>query len=300
MEKKKQAQEKKYNRITFQVKERQAGTFSLVANTILYNKNLTHFDKLLLISILSDDDTYIFNVMTYANRFGCSDDTIGKSIKRLKKAGYIIQTKENKRFNMWTYKISEYGNLNKESVETTELEALAVENTYDPSEQITPMEHISNPIKDSALTVESDVKPLDLKDYADIIFDEIDKSIINDKYVDTKNCIEYFRTSIANGTLKSADQLNVENINLIIKRFVINEPVQVSPSRITEAECVKIIENKMTGGTVNQRKDTHKKVLQWFIDAQHNKTHDEIEAKTFRTHHIIKTTGRVIDQKYND
>ncbi|MBW1656644.1 helix-turn-helix domain-containing protein [Flavobacterium quisquiliarum] len=300
MEKKKLTQPKKYNRITFHVKERQAGTFSLVSNTILYNKKLTHFDKLLIISILSDDDSYIFNVMTYANRFGCSDDTIGKSIKRLKKAGYIIQTKVDKRFNMWTYKISEYGNLNKESVETTELEAPEVENTYDPSEQIPSTEHISLPLDGSILAVESDVKPLVLKDYANIIFDEIDKSIRQDKYVDIENCIEYFKTAIANGTLKSADQLNIENINLIIKKFIINEPVQVAPSRITEAECVKIIENKMTGGTVNQRKDTHKKVLQWFIDAQHNKTHDEIEAKTFTTHHNSKTAGRVIDQKYND
>lgn len=300
MQKKKPNQEKKYNRITIHVKERQKGTFSLVSNTILYNKKLTHFDKLLLISILSDDDTYIFNVMTYANRFGCSDDTIGKSIKRLKKAGYIIQTQLDNRFNTWTYKISEYGNLNKESMETPELKASAVENTYDPSEQIASTEHTSDPIHDSTLTVESDVKPIDLKDYADIIFDEINKSIMKDKYVDATSCIEYFKTAIANGTLKSADQLTVENINLIIEKFIINEPAQVEPLRITEAECVKIIENKMTGGTVNQRKDTHKKVLQWFIDAQHNKTHDEIEAKTFKTHHIIKTTGRVIDQKHND
>jgi hypothetical protein len=166
--------------------------------------------------------------------------------------------------------------------------------------QIPSTEHVSDPIHDSTLTVESDVKPLALKDYADMIFDEIDKSIMRNQYVDTTNCIEYFKTGIANGTLTSADQLNVENINLIIKRFIINEPVPVAPSRITEAECVKIIENKMTGGTVNQRKDTHKKVLQWFIDAQHNKTHDEIEAKTFRTHNDSKTSGRVIDQKYND
>lgn len=299
MQKKKTNQEKKYNRITIHVKERPAGTFSLVSNTILYNKNLTHFDKLLLISILSDDDTYIFNVMTYANRFGCSDDTIGNSIKRLKKAGYIIQTQVDKRFNVWTYKISEYGNLNKESIETPEQQAPAVENTFDPSEQITSTEHISDP-HDSTLTVESDVKPLDLRDYADVIFDEIDKLIMNDKYVDATNCIAYFKTAIANGTLKSADQLNVEHINLIIERFIINEPAPVAPSRITETECVKIIENKMTGGTVNQRKDTHKKVLQWFIDEQHNKTHDEIEAKTFKTHHHSKTAGRVLDQKYND
>lgn len=300
MQKKKPNQEKKYNRITIHVKERPAGTFSLVSNTILYNKELTHFDKLLLISILSDDDTYIFNVMTYANRFGCSDDTIGKSIKRLKKAGYIIQTQLDKRFNTWTYKISEYGNLNKESIETPELEAPAVENTCDPSEQTPSTEHISDPIHDSTLTVESDVKPIDLKDYANLIFDEIDKSIMNDKDVNITNCIGYFKTAIANGTLKSADQLTVENINLIIDKFIINEPVQVAPSKITETECIKIIENKITGGTVNQRKDTHKKVLQWFIDEQHNKTRDEIEAQTFKTHHNSKTAGRVIDQRHND
>jgi|GEM_PF-6096735 len=300
MEKKKPTQEKKYNRITYQAKERQAGTFSLVSNTILYNKNLTHFDKLLLISILSDNDTYIFNVMTYANRFGCSDDTIGKSIKRLKKAGYIKQTKETNRFNMWTYKISEYGNLNNESKKTPELKAPVVENTFHPSEQIASTEHINTPIHDSTLTVESDVKPLDLKDYADVIFDQIDKSIMDDKYVDSASCIEYFKTAIANGTLKSADQLTVENINLIIKRFIINEPEQVAPAKLTEAECVKIIENKMTGGTLNQRKDTHKKVLQWFIHANYNKTQQEIEAQTFKTHNDSKTAGRVIDQKYND
>jgi hypothetical protein len=196
--------------------------------------------------------------------------------------------------------LSEYGNLNQESIETPELKAPAVENTYDPSEQIPSTEQISDPIHDSTLTVESDVKPIDLKDYANLIFDEIDKSIMKNKYVDTTNCIEYFRTAIANGSLKSADQLNVENINLIIERFIINEPIPVAPSRITETECVKIIENKMTGGTVNQRKDTLKKVLQWFVDEQHNKTHDEIEAKTFTTHHNSKTAGRVIDQKYND
>jgi hypothetical protein len=63
-------------------------------------------------------------------------------------------------------------------METPELEAPAVENTYDLSEQTTSTEHISDPIHDSTLTVESDVKPIDLKDYAYIIFDEIDKSIM--------------------------------------------------------------------------------------------------------------------------
>ena len=70
-----------------------------------------------------------------------------------------------------------------------------------------------------------------------------------------------------------------------------------------ERHIKKVCEDKMQGGTIAQRKDTQKKILEFWnkqIDKGIVMTDDEVRSKVFVLHHITKTANREIDQRYND
>lgn len=70
-----------------------------------------------------------------------------------------------------------------------------------------------------------------------------------------------------------------------------------------EAEVKIVIEEKMNGGTVAQRKETTVKVLKYWsdkFDQGKSIEDDEIRSRVFTTHHQTKTANRVIDPRYND
>jgi hypothetical protein len=73
--------------------------------------------------------------------------------------------------------------------------------------------------------------------------------------------------------------------------------------QILETQMKKVCEEKMQGGTIAQRKDTLKKMLEFWhaqINQGHVMTDDEVRSKVFILHHNSKTANRVIDQRYND
>lgn len=218
------------NRQTIKIKERQTGTFSLITNTILYHKDLTAFDKLLLVSILSDDDSYTFNITTYANRLNCSTDKISRSISRLKKAGFIKQKKLQKRFNGWYYVISEYGNLENDSIALPSTENHLNENKDTKQEIPTlPKENTHVP------SIENEVNVLDLNLYADLICAEFDKAIESGLNIDEVKYIEYLNTACTDGRLSSVSQMTSENLNAILIKLAI---------KLTDKDVEKMVDKK--------------------------------------------------------
>ncbi|MHC0440990.1 helix-turn-helix domain-containing protein [Flavobacterium sp. 3-210] len=107
----------KSNKKVIRINDKADGTYLIVSKYILHNKDLKDFDKILLLSILSDADDFNFNITTYAKRFACERDKISRAVKRLVQAGYMKQKQIDDRFNVWEYVISEYGNLSSEPKE---------------------------------------------------------------------------------------------------------------------------------------------------------------------------------------
>ena len=118
------------NKKVIRLSEKKEGTFTTVSYTILHNPKLLPVDKMLLISILSDSDNFQLNQNLYATRLGVARKTIGESIKRLVKQGYMKEpnTKSKGKGNGFItyYTISEYGNLSTNEEETI---ANNIENT---------------------------------------------------------------------------------------------------------------------------------------------------------------------------
>lgn len=269
------------NKKVIRISDKKAGTFTIIPNSILHNKKLKDFDKILLFSILSDSDTHFtFNQATYMKRFDCGRKKISEAIERLTIQGYVKH--ENKGFNNWQYTISEYGNLNDQTIQS-EL----------PTESI--IDDLSNKNASNISTVE----PIDMDEITQQLavqmnnvinenFPNISQDIFEKEFINLLNEIE-------SGAVKTKDLTDAKITNLISK--VYTEPI---PTKISITKCETIILNKMTGGTQNQRNDTLKKVKQWFVDNDYVATEEEIKHKTFIVHNDSKTANRVIDQRYND
>ena len=266
------------NKKVIRISEKKAGTFTVILNSILHNKALKDFDKILLFSILSDSDTdFTFNQKTYATRFGCGRKKISEAIDRLSVAGYVKHKQTKKRFNDWQYVISEYGNLNNEEAIQSEL----------PIETIT-----SDLSKEKIITI---VEPIDLDKIVKQIDNIINKHFPNIPQDILENYTENLFNAVESGKVKDDDFTDVKIIKSIAKIYL--EP---TPNKISVSDCETIILNKMTGGTQNQRNDTLKKVKQWFTDNNCVGTEEEIRHKTLLIHHDSKTANRIIDPKYQD
>lgn len=78
------------------------------------------------------------------------------------------------------------------------------------------------------------------------------------------------------------------------------EPINIKD---VEKTVKKLVEDKMSGGTIAQRKETINKVWAYFTKNYNNgkiMTVEEIQRLTFSVHNTSKTKNRIIDQKYND
>jgi hypothetical protein len=266
------------NKKVIRISEKKAGTFTVVPNSILHNKNLKDFDKILLFSILSDSDTnFTFNQTTYMKRFDCERKKISESIQRLTIAGYVHHEKIG--FNTWVYTISEYGNLNNEKLIQNELQA----------------ESITNDLNENKETNINVIETIDLEKISIQIDNIIDNHFPNIPLDIFKEYIKNLLDAVESGKVKNDDFTDAKIIKSISKVYT-----ETTPTKISSSECETIILNKMTGGTQNQRNDTLKKVKQWFTDNNCIATEEEIKHKTFVTHHNSKTAGVIIDPKYQD
>lgn len=89
--------------------ERVSGKFTTIPHRIIHDKRLSTDARLLLISILSDAESFDFSRTGLINRLGLTEYKLDNALNELNKFGYIKKTKTHGQY--FHYTISEYGNL---------------------------------------------------------------------------------------------------------------------------------------------------------------------------------------------
>jgi hypothetical protein len=105
--------------------KKKSGNFVTIDAKIISDKNLTSNAKILLISILSDSDSFEVSQSLYCKRLGWEKNQFTTAIKQLEKSGYVKRTKldsdkaiagklkKGSNRILYFYTVSEYGNLTK-------------------------------------------------------------------------------------------------------------------------------------------------------------------------------------------
>lgn len=224
------------NKKVIRINKKQDGTYLIVSKYILHNTNLKDFDKILLMSILSDADDFNFNVATYANRFGCERDKISRAIKRLVHAGYMKQEEKENRFNKWEYIISEYGNLNIEDKEPVR-------------EQPTqPVEPIAEQPAKQAITSPDREKIINK------IFDKVDAVQNSGTMVDADALTQHVKTALDAGTLTLA-VLTDEVLDKLILKYKVK--------KLTVQDADKMVDMKSNGLSIKDTASLKLRTKEW-------------------------------------
>jgi len=79
----------KYNRSM----HNEDNTYTLVSDLLIKDKRLSIIEKGIMVSILSNDDSYIFNSTYFKKDLGIGDDKYNKAIANLITCGYIVKNK---------------------------------------------------------------------------------------------------------------------------------------------------------------------------------------------------------------
>lgn len=214
------------NRKTIKSNNYKVGTFTSVPYSILHNPNLSPTAKLLIIQILSDNDSFTLSPSLYAKRLGVTVKTIYNALDELEEKGYIRRTpigddvyiagvkKKNSKKIIYHYLVSEFGNLNKDADNTTPTEEAisgATTNATTPTEtsevvpidgdkkenNLTKMSNYLNSLGDFSEYNENDINDIILKYVVDNQLtsyyepkNEIEKLITKEKKRIYKECME--------------------------------------------------------------------------------------------------------------
>lgn len=112
--------------------EQKAGTFTCVHNSILLNKKLSSDAKILLITLLSDNDSFTLIYSSYEKKLGFSSRKLNRLMNELIENGFIKRTVKG---SMNLYIISEFGNLNNKEVEEIHEDMPSVDNIQTINEE---------------------------------------------------------------------------------------------------------------------------------------------------------------------
>ena len=104
--------------------KKKSGNFTTIDIKIIKDNNLSSNAKILLISILSDSDSFELSQSLYCKRLGWQKNQFTTAIQQLEKSGYIKRTKldsdkaiagklkKGSNRILYFYTVSEFGNLN--------------------------------------------------------------------------------------------------------------------------------------------------------------------------------------------
>lgn len=284
-------------------KENVAGQFITAKTTITRNKSLSSDAKILLIEIFSDSDTFNLSRTTYCNRLGWDVSKWKRTIDELACSGFLTRTENDKNKKTKFYVISEFGNLKKEepkqkTTPSKKTKTVAV----DLKESNEVVELITEPISNEVVEAPKSAKQVLLDEAIEIVTDIVDRLyplMPDDVY---SKYIKDIKEAIVSGQIDSMKMFNEKAIIKSISKIYTEPQVEEEPlpAKLSITECEAIIKNKMTGGTVNQRGDTVKKVKEWFVNNGYIANEEQIRSRTFTVHNDSKTSGRVLDQKYQD
>lgn len=264
-------------------KENKPGHFTTIHHSILLDQRLSSNDKVVLILILSDADTFNLTQQSLINRLDLKKTAIKTVMKNLEKFGYL-KRKDLKRGHYYT--ISEFGNLSPspEIEETQELfTAVAHEQI---TEQIIP--NIPSPI------IEETITPLNLDDYEDKILTLIPITLPSENI---RQILGYFIQAIEKGTLNSNNQMTDENIKKIIAKY---SPAEIEEKKISKSKLSEICDQNSFGSGMTQenKKIIKKQIISYFSENPTNSV-NEVETKILKLKMNFSKVGH-LDQRYQN
>jgi len=150
-------------------KEKKTSEFTTIHNSILYDSRLTPTAFRLLVSILSDSDTFRLSQSLYKKRLGMTENrAFLNAIANLEECGYLKKTevakgvyipnikKANSHKIVYHYIISEYGNLKSESQPKIEFQPEPISENIELEDKVTLMKKCKDLIKENRKLLESD------------------------------------------------------------------------------------------------------------------------------------------------
>ncbi|RAR72547.1 helix-turn-helix domain-containing protein [Flavobacterium aciduliphilum] len=169
-------------------RKNETGKFTTIHNNILFDTRLTPNALRLFIAILSDSDTkFNLSQTVYCDRLGITKKTFFSAIANLEECGYLRKS-STKVKNLYHYTISEFGNLNIETVLETDIE-------NNQEEAVTSIQGINNFMTEK-----------DADKYLTMVSDFVKK---NDDLIDDDFFQNTVRTSIR----------NIESYDSIVEKF---------------------------------------------------------------------------------
>ncbi|MFV8339125.1 hypothetical protein ACNQGL_07625 [Flavobacterium sp. LB3P21] len=270
-------------------KENQTGKFTTTQHSILFDKRLKSNDKIILITILSDSDSFNITQQSLINRLDLKKVAIQTSMKNLEKFGYL-KRKELKRGNY--YIISEYGNLlvkdetdNDEEIPTiNELPEPIIIETPIIEEIITELPIIELPVIE---------EKIELNDYED----EIVKLLGNAPIEKVIEILNYFETAITKGTLNNHNQMTTQNIKKVIEKFI---PKETEVKCLNKTKLSEICDQNSAGNGMTQlnRKTVKNQIISHFSKNPTNSIND-VETKILKLKMGYSRVGE-LDQRYQN
>lgn len=260
-------------------KENKPGHFTTIHHSILMDQRLSSNDKVVLILMLSDADTFNLTQQSLINRLDLKKTAIKTVMKNLEKFGYLTR-KEKKRGHY--YIISEYGNLSP----STEIEEIPELITVVVHDQIIP--NSPSPI------IEETITPLNLDDYEDKICSLMP---INLPSENIRQILGYFIQAIEKGTLNSTNQMTDDNIKKIIAKY---SPAEIEEKKISKAKLIEICDANSYGSgmTRENQKNVKNKIISYFSENPTNSV-NEVETKILKLKLTFSRVGE-LDQRYQD
>lgn len=253
----------------------QAGEFTTIHHSILYDTRLSALELRIFMSILSDADHFNLTQTLLINRFGIDKKTLQKAFLTLEKCGYL-RRRELKRGHYYT--VSEYGNLSKKDETTPELVQQQIEPTA--KEQLPVEKAVTNPIN--------------LADYNDLIVSLLPSHVTDDNIMDV---MSYLLDAIGDGRLIKPEQMNKSNLEKIINKVIPINNTNEKIKRITE------ICDTYAGGkqiTIANKKEITSKVIKYFIENSHLEPTEKAIRSRILMYKTSYTSSGYLDQKYQN
>ena len=253
----------------------QAGEFTTIHNSILNDTRLSAIEFRILLSILSDADTFNLSHQLIINRFKVDKKTVQKAFKTFENCGYIRRT-ELKRGHYYT--ISEYGNLTPKEIEVV----------CEPAEETIELTEIE-PLPIKAVT-----EQLDIADYIELITSLLPSYATDDNLT---NLMLYLTDAIENRRLTKAEQMNEDNIRKIISKVI------PAPNVSESIKYIHDVCDTHAGGkqiTIGNKKEITSKVVKYFSDNKHLEITEKAIKSRILLYKTSYTSAGHLDQKYQN
>ena len=278
------------------------GNFVTMSRDILTSTELTDKAKVLLMLMLNNADNWNISVCYYGNLLGWGNTTLSNTVKNLVENGYLITNKHSKGKGMgflYTYVVSEFGNLNPNKTKLTneEVKEFLDEQKKPFQPEIPKKETETNNVIAEAITeikervtqeepkedVSEEEINIYLNDINQVLADVSEEYIISNEF-NTK-VLDYY-TKLATDDIFIIRKLNYETI----KKAVTNSLQKNEAVALRKIEDWIEIHN--TKGTAIQRKDIGFKTTRYFKERWEYSL-EEVQEKNV-THRLLVYQTEII------